>query len=182
MGGRSDSLVRVGADGGLVFEGSISLDGGGFASCRTLIDSDEPVLGLPPPADTADVGVSTHCLRMELTADGQQYKIGLRASDGFREPTWQAQFNTVEGKRMTVVIPLNERDWHASLMGRRVPHYDPTDWQSMRGLSFSLSLKDAQGNDTDRRFFREGPFHLHVHSMELRRMVDSLSGLAFVHG
>ena len=38
MGGRSTSGVNVTEDGSLKFSGEISLVGGGFASCRTLID------------------------------------------------------------------------------------------------------------------------------------------------
>jgi len=79
MGGKSVSSLIAEDDGGFIFRGSINLDGGGFASCRSLIKT-EPL----------GISSSSIALRLEVTGDGQQYKIGLRASDGFREPTFQA--------------------------------------------------------------------------------------------
>ena len=46
--------------------------------------------------------------------------MGLREADGFRNPTWQAEFNTTAGQRRTVVLPLDALTWHGSIMGRRV--------------------------------------------------------------
>lgn len=111
MGGRSTSAVTAAEDGGLLFDGSINLNGGGFASCRTLIDSEE-TLGLGSS--------NARGIRLSIIGDGQMYKIGLRASDGFREPTWQAEFLTRKDEKMSVVLPLDERTWHGSIMGRRV--------------------------------------------------------------
>jgi NADH dehydrogenase [ubiquinone] 1 alpha subcomplex assembly factor 1 len=158
MGGQSSSSLRAGADGGMCFGGNISLDGGGFASARTLIDSSEG-LGLG----------GARAVRLAVTGDGQAYKVGLRASDGFREPTWQAELRTVAGVVRTVVtLPLDEHTWHGAVMGRRVslPQGRKVDFGAMRGVGLALSLKDVHGLPSNAKTFREGPFKLEVHSME----------------
>ena len=91
----------------LRFGGEICLNGGGFASVRTHIGapldsrsgrSTPATLGLLCDGSDGGNGSSesdaTAGVRLEFTGDGQMYKIGLRRSDGFREPTWQAQFAT----------------------------------------------------------------------------------------
>ena len=80
MGGQSSSSVsaEVGS-GGLVFQGCISLEGGGFASTRTRIDSSPHTLRLQTGSDVF--------LVLDVTGDGQQYKVGLRESDQVRQPT-----------------------------------------------------------------------------------------------
>ena len=162
MGGKSSSSLCEVAGGGLIFRGEINLDGGGFASCRTLIDSDE-TLGLGSSG-------AAHAIRLSVTGDGQMYKLGLRTSDGFREPTWQAEFLTRKGQRSSVTLPLNAETFHGSIMGRRValPQDQAINWGAMRGVGFTLSLLDVHGQPSDRASFRAGPFELVVHSMELR--------------
>lgn len=161
MGGQSSSTICATAGGGLLFSGLINLNGGGFASCRTLINSgNQTHLGLASPA---------RAIRLSVTGDGQMYKVGLRASDGFREPTWQAQFLTRKGERITVTLPLDEETWHGSIMGRRaaLPRGEPIPWGSMQGVGFSLSLLDVMGAPSDPASFHAGPFELQLHSMEV---------------
>jgi hypothetical protein len=117
-------------------------------------------LGLASPA---------RAIRLSVTGDGQMYKVGLRASDGFREPTWQAQFLTRKGERITVTLPLDEEAWHGSIMGRRaaLPRGEPIPWGSMQGVGFSLSVLDVMGASSDPASFHAGPFELQLHSMEV---------------
>ena len=158
MGGKSSSALSAAGAGGLHFSGSINLNGGGFASCRTLIDSDG-TLGLSPG----------NMIRLSVTGDGQMYKVGLRASDGYREPTWQAEFLTRKGERMDVTLALDASTWHGSIMGRKValPAGEAIPWGSMTGVGLSLSLLDVQGRPSDPASFREAPFEVELHSMEL---------------
>lgn len=142
--------------------GDINLDGGGFASVRTLLVDDGEDLGIGASA------VALRTLVLEVTGDGQQYKVGLRRSDGFREPTGQAAFNTTAGHRITVGLPLTPSAWHASIMGRKIAYSEDPDFGRMRGIGITLSLVDAQGNRMDEGdLFHAGPFALTVHSMRV---------------
>ena len=81
--------------------GTISMDGGsGFASCRTIIDTmskkDLDVHGWDAALDMSSptLGFSddTVALKLEVTGDGQRYKVGVREKDGSFQPTWQVSF------------------------------------------------------------------------------------------
>lgn len=104
MGGQSQSALVPTDDGGMIFHGNISLDGGGFASCRTLIEGPE----------TLGLGQRPRALRVKVSGDGQQFKVGLRATDGFREPTWQAAFDTTAGEVTEAVLPFDADTWSAA--------------------------------------------------------------------
>ena len=108
-------------------------------------------------------------IRLSVTGDGQMYKVGLRRDDGFREPTWQAEFLTRPGERMGVTLALNAATWHGMIMGRAValPAGQAIAWASMRGIGLSLSLVDVLGRPSDPASFRDGPFQIEVHSMEV---------------
>lgn len=158
MGGHSSSKLTADDAGGIVFAGNISLDGGGFASCRTLIEGNE-TLGLGGAA----------ALRLRVSGDGQQYKVGLRATDGFREPSWQAEFDTVAGQVTEAVLPFDGDTWFGSIMGRKVelPPGRAIDWKSLRGVGLSLSLVDVHGRPSAPAKFHDGPFSLRVHSLSI---------------
>jgi len=156
MGGRSTSRVAATKDGSLVFRGAISLVGGGFASCRTLIDGASP-LGITR---------SAKALKIVVTGDGQMYKLCLRRSDAFQEPTWQAQFPTVARTRTTAVLNLS-RDFFGSIMGRPAAVGRTPDWTAMRGIGLSLSLVDVHGRPAARETFHDGPFAITLHSIEM---------------
>lgn len=156
MGGRSTSRVAATTDGSLDFRGAISLVGGGFASCRTLIEGASP-LGIPR---------SAKALKIVVTGDGQMYKLCLRRSDAFREPTWQAQFLTVARTRTTAVLELS-RDFFGSIMGRPAAVGRTPDWTAMRGIGLSLSLVDVHGRPAARETFHDGPFAITLHSIEI---------------
>ena len=54
-------------------------------------------------------------------------------------------------------------------MGRRVPLApgQKIPWGEMRGVGLVLSLLDVYGQPSDPRKFREGPFRIAVHDIEL---------------
>ena len=137
------------------------MDGGGFASTRTRIDSSPHTLRLQTGSDVF--------LVLDVTGDGQQYKVGLRESDQVRQPTWQAAFNTAAQQRVSVMIPMVQSHWHGSIMGRFVNV--PIDFSRVRGISIMLSLVDVMGKQMPRGspLFHDGPFRLVVHSMRLQR-------------
>ena len=138
------------------------MDGGGFASCRTAID---------PVAREATLGFSddTVALRLEVTGDGQRYKVGLREKDGFKEPTWQAEFDTKAGERTVVELPLDKDTWYGAIGGRPAAAVGQLpDWSQLRGIGVILSSMDVHGKPADPTHFRgSGPFEITLHSIEM---------------
>ena len=101
--------VASASSGGLVFDGVINTNGGGFASCRTL--GDEAPLGLA--AGTSSV------ILVDATGDGQLHKLMLHTADSWQmsTPSWAHDFLTSE-KRATYKLPL--ADFIPSKQGRPV--------------------------------------------------------------
>ena len=164
MGGRSSSALSLAPGGGFRFAGRISLDGGGFASCRTAIDAGGgggETLGL----------AGARAIRLRVTGDGQRYKLALRAGDGYRQPVWQAEFDTAAGGAPTTVeLPLDAKTWVGpTIWGRTyaMKRGQAIDWGSFRGISLMLSFLDVHGNRARAGAFHDGPFSLTLHSMEL---------------
>ena len=169
MGGKSSAQLSFvpGPEGGFRLAGTISLnsrDGqtsaeGGFASCRTIINQDTPLLGF------SDHTVS---LRLEVTGDGQRYKVALREKEwGVKAPVWQAEFDTKAGQRTVVVLPLNKATWHETMGGDSVAHGGLPVWAHLRGMALVRSSKDVKGKPADPAQFRgDGPFEITVHSMQ----------------
>ena len=105
---------------------------------------------------------------MSLSAP-QSHDRTLRASDGYRQPGWQAEFATKAGERTTVTLPLDAATWHGAVWGRKylLPRGQAIDWGAFRGISLMLSFLDVHGNRADPATFHDGPFEITVHSMEL---------------
>lgn len=68
MGGRSQGSVRVDSQG-LVFEGQVVEEGGGFISCRSPLFS--------PPLDLS----ACSGLELELVGEGRRFKLALACAD-----------------------------------------------------------------------------------------------------
>ena len=153
MGGKSTSALAVASasSGGLVFDGVINTNGGGFASCRTL--GDEAPLGLA--AGTSSV------ILVDATGDGQLHKLMLHTADSWQmsTPSWAHDFLTSE-KRATYKLPL--ADFIPSKQGRPVSGAQ-LDGSGVTGIGFSLSLYTADGKPNPN--FGDGPFRLQVHSV-----------------
>lgn len=137
--------------GSLVFSGSISTKGGGFANCRTL--GDEAPLGLAPGTATA--------LLVDATGDGQLYKVTLHTADSWSMsvPAWSHDFLT---SRERATHRLRLRDFTPSRQGKPVPGYE-LDAGQVTGVGFSLSLYTAGGKPNPN--FGDGPFRLEIHGV-----------------
>jgi NADH dehydrogenase [ubiquinone] 1 alpha subcomplex assembly factor 1 len=93
MGGRSASRLRHDAAGHAVFEGEVSLaGGGGFASVRSR------------PLALGDAQ-AVSC-RIEVLGDGKRYKLNLRNQDSFDGVTYQAMVAPVAGEWTVLHLPL----------------------------------------------------------------------------
>ena len=111
--GHSKVSFVPGPAGGILFSGNIipEYDGDvnsvGLAKCRTVVDASTPFLGFSK---------DTKALRLEVTGDGQPYKIVVREKDknfwGGTLPVWQAEFPTKDGERTVVELPLDKDTWH----------------------------------------------------------------------
>ncbi|MFO7629812.1 MAG: CIA30 family protein [Prochlorococcaceae cyanobacterium] len=102
MGGRSQGKCSSGS-GGLLLEGQVVAEGGGFVSARSPQFS--------PPLDLSGYGA----LQLELEGDGRRYKLALACADGLAGLTelipgglrWVAEFSTQPEGLSTVTIPFN---------------------------------------------------------------------------
>jgi hypothetical protein len=146
MGGKSSSSIAV-SDSCLTFSGTINTTGGGFASCRTLGDS-EPL------------GLTGSGLLVDAEGDGMLYKVTLHTADSwsFRAPSWSQDF--VAGKRSS--HKLFFRDFSAGWRGQKVE--GQLDASTITGIGFSLSLYTSDGKPNPK--FGPGPFKIEVHSVE----------------
>ena len=140
MGGCSHSTVSF-DPGALVFCGELSLDnGGGFASIRS-------------PLREFNLSSAT-ALVLRVTGDGKTYKVGLRLSEKFDAPVYQASFIAPAEETKDVYIPYNELEprYH----GRSLDVAPPFEPQRVR--SVGLLIADRQS----------GPFSLRVESIIAR--------------
>eukprot|EP00747_Dinoflagellata_sp_TGD_P168749 gnl/TRDRNA2_/TRDRNA2_195883_c0_seq1.p1 gnl/TRDRNA2_/TRDRNA2_195883_c0~~gnl/TRDRNA2_/TRDRNA2_195883_c0_seq1.p1 ORF type:complete len:217 (+),score=29.05 gnl/TRDRNA2_/TRDRNA2_195883_c0_seq1:142-792(+) len=104
MGGQSVASVSATDDGFLLFEGSISTDGGGFCSCRTR-DGDKPF----------GIGYTSSGLKVTYVSDNSRYKVALSAGPlQSRNVEWVCELPPGEG-RHTVVLPF--ADFRSSIHG-----------------------------------------------------------------
>ena len=138
MGGVSRSQVRPHADGGVVFEGTLSLqNNGGFASTRT-----EAI-----PSDWTNATA----LQFTVVGDGRSYIATVRTpSRALRRIYYRQPFETKKGEEVTVTLPLDA--FSAYTFGRRVSGAPSLlDLRSNLG-SIGVMLADK----------KEGPFSLHI--------------------
>jgi NADH dehydrogenase [ubiquinone] 1 alpha subcomplex assembly factor 1 len=93
MGGRSASRLRHDPAGNAVFEGEVSLaGGGGFASVRSR------------PLPLGDAQAVT--CRIEVLGDGKRYKLNLRTDEPFDGVAYQATIEPVPGEWTVLRLPL----------------------------------------------------------------------------
>ena len=159
MGGRSESRPSITPGGhGLLFEGDINTNGGGFASVRAT--AAEPIL--PSGA---------RALRVRVRGDGKQYKLTLSNGQGggpfSPNPSWQADLPTIAGEE-TVREFVLDGGFLPSFGGKGIVRPDlamaPAE---MRQVGVMLSLYEASGSPNPA--FGSGifPFRLEVLSIEL---------------
>jgi NADH dehydrogenase [ubiquinone] 1 alpha subcomplex assembly factor 1 len=107
MGGVSESAVDAREEGGVLFNGTLSLDNnGGFTSTRT-----EAV-----PADWAEVSALT----LRVVGDGRNYIATVRTRRSeMRRIYYRQPFSTKAGEEQDIVLPID--GFQAYAFGRRVP-------------------------------------------------------------
>jgi NADH dehydrogenase [ubiquinone] 1 alpha subcomplex assembly factor 1 len=136
MGGISSSRM-VQEDGGLSFEGQLSLENnGGFASVRRPLDVDL----------SKAAGV-----RLDVRGDGRTYQFRVRQDERFDGVAWRAEFST-SGEWQTVELAFDE--FVPVFRGRRVPDAGPVVPATIRQIGFMLADKTP------------GPFKLEIRSIE----------------
>ena len=136
MGGVSSGRIAA-VDGGLRFEGHLSLENnGGFASVRRVLDVDLAATG----------GV-----RLRLRGDGRRYQFRLRKDERFDGVAWRAEFVSSTGWSE---IELPYSAFEPVHRGRPVPEAGPVLPGRIRQAGFMLA---------DRR---EGPFRLDIGRIE----------------
>jgi len=157
MGGKSSSSVtsssaafsalvtssNEAAAGGLLFEGSINLDGGGFASCRSEVES--------------GWGLSGEGFKLVIKGDGNTYKMTLQTPACQRGMSYQQDFATKAGTIQSIELPISA--FGLQSRGQTVESPPPA-MSTVHGIGFMLSLKTMGGapNPT----IKNGPFKLEV--------------------
>lgn len=157
MGGRSSGSVTVNSDHGLVFEGEVVEQGGGFISVRSPL--------LSPALDLSDC----HALQLELAGEGRRFKLAVACSDGIGGLTnlipgglrWVSEFATDPSGVSIVTLPFSQLT--ASVRAQPMPslplgvqpRFDPA---RITRLQLLHSKFDDQGGLN--QGFRAGPIQL----------------------
>jgi hypothetical protein len=156
MGGRSQGSCQVGPEG-LVFDGLLIEEGGGFISCRSPLFS--------PPLDLS----GCQGLELDLVGEGRRYKLALACADGLAGLTnlipgglrWVIEFGTESGGATLVRIPFSEL--RASVRAKPVGlpmRFDPARITRLQLLHSRFA--DDGGLNAG---FRSGPIHLELLSI-----------------
>ena len=138
MGGRSNSLLRLGGEGHAVFEGVVSLEnGGGFASVRATTSA---------LAAQAVVGY-----RLTVRGDGKRYKFNLRTDAAFDGVSYQAEFFPPNAQWATIDLRLAA--FVPRYRGRVVVDAAVLDPSTVRQVGWMIAAQQA------------GPFQLGIRSV-----------------
>lgn len=156
MGGRSQGSCRIGP-GGLVFEGTLVAEGGGFVSCRSPLFS--------PPLDLS----ACSGLELELLGDGRRFKLAVACADGLAGLTnlipgglrWVIEFATEIGGPTLVRIPFD--DLRASV--RAKPVGLPLRFDASRITRLQLLHSRFADDGGLNSGFRAGPIHLELRAI-----------------
>ncbi len=159
MGGRSSGQVTISSDQGLLFEGEVVEQGGGFISVRS------PLLSPPLDLDT------TAGLTLVIAGDGRRFKLAIACADGVAGLTnlipgglrWVTEFATEAEGWTTVTIPWQQlRPSVRAQPVQRLPlGYEPRfDASRILRLQLLHSKFDDQGGLN--RGFRPGPIRFAV--------------------
>jgi len=156
MGGRSQGSCRIGPTG-LVFEGTLIAEGGGFISCRSPLFS--------PPLDLS----SCSGLELELVGDGRRFKLAVACADGLAGLTnlipgglrWVIEFGTAAAGVTVVQIPF--ADLTASV--RAKPLGLPVRFDASRITRLQLLHSRFADDGGLNAGFRAGPIHLELRAI-----------------
>jgi hypothetical protein len=165
MGGRSSGSCRCGSDG-LLFEGLVVEEGGGFVSVRSPLFS--------PPLDLS--GYSA--LSLELAGEGRRFKLAVACADGLGGLTelipgglrWVHEFGTAASGFCRVRIGFDQLS--PSLRARplqSLPLGLPLRFDPARIVRLQLlhsRFDDAGGSNAG---FRPGPLRLALRTIRAER-------------
>ena len=156
MGGRSQGSCRIGSQG-LVFDGTLIEEGGGFISCRSPLFS--------PPLDLS----ACSGLELELLGDGRRFKLAVACADGLAGLTnlipgglrWVIEFGTQANDPTIVKIPF--ADLRPSV--RAKPVGLPLRFDAGRITRLQLLHSRFADDGGLNAGFRAGPIHLELHAI-----------------
>ncbi len=135
MGGISQSQMTISEDDTAVFQGTVSLENyGGFASVRTR------------PKNYQLAGYDGITIRVK--GDGKKYQLRLRTDDEFDGVSYQAEFETVPGKWVTLNLPF--KPFVPTFRGRIVTDAPALNSDQIRQIGFLIADK------------QEGAFRLEI--------------------
>ncbi len=132
------------AGSSIVFSGSINMDGGGFASCKTPIR----------------VPATCTAVRIRVRGDGHLFKFTMR--DGVGGPTFQHDFTT--SPDAIQVHELSFSEFRPSWRGRACSSCSLVV-SDMAEAGFMLSLKNSKGEPNPTFGTGTFPFHIQIDEM-----------------
>lgn len=129
MGGRSNSSMKYGEDGSLVFTGNVSLENnGGFASIRS---------------GSLNNDFSGHSIvSIRVKGDGKAYRFSVRPRNGSRVPSFQASFETKAGEWKIVDLPYES--FVPSFRGWTLKNQPPLEITQNSIVGFTIGNKKAE--------------------------------------
>jgi NADH dehydrogenase [ubiquinone] 1 alpha subcomplex assembly factor 1 len=159
MGGASQSRV-VFAGGETSFEGTLIVEGGGFASARL-----GPDLQLQPGVEV---------LVLEASSDGRLgYKLTLTSAATPSGVSYQFTLPRLGDERQRVTMPLDQ--FKPSYRGRAVPDAPPLRASDVRGMGLMLSRYE-EGGGTGKQPIAPGDFWLRLRRLEATESELALNG------
>ena len=165
MGGASQSRV-VFANGKTSFEGTLIVEGGGFASARL-----GPDLQLQPGVEV---------LVLEASSDGRLgYKLTLTSAATQSGVSYQFTLPRLGSERERVTMPLDQ--FKPSYRGRAVPDAPPLRAAEVRGMGLMLSRYE-EGGGAGKQSIAPGDFWLRLRRLEATESELALNGRRWVYG
>ena len=154
MGGRSQATVEADRAGRMLFSGTISTVGGGFASART---SGACAVAVPEGATF---------VKVVAEGDGQMYKLALGLSTSLMSssPVWTQDFVTERGVVKQYWLPLSK--FVPARRGQQVQGAAPLELGEVQYVGILLSLFTATGEPNPH--FGSGPFRIVVHEINFQ--------------
>jgi uncharacterized protein YbjT (DUF2867 family) len=151
MGGISDSSFKL-EGGRAVFQGTVRVEGGGFASHRAALPQGTDLSGFD--------GIS-----LRVKGDGKRYKLNIKSTIEAPEFTYQASFDTVRGQWVDVNIPFDR--FRPVVRARVVEDGPPLETSDIKTISIVLSRFEYDGFPNF--VFTPGPFRLEIEHISAYR-------------
>ena len=135
MGGVSQSVIKAGSQGTVLFTGTVSLENfGGFASASSM------------PADYNLHGCEGIAIRVQ--GDGKRYKFTVKTDTAFSGFTYQAPFNTENSAWSIIKFPF--KTFVPTFRGSVMDDVEPIDAGKVKSFGFLIADK------------QKGPFRIEI--------------------